>query len=301
MKVVLTNLANKLYEESRFRLNDSARRFGIEHINSYDFEEIKSTSFYNAHKSILEQPKGIGYWLWKPYIILETMKTLSEGDVVIYSDCGIELIDSLDPVINICKEQQPVLLFANGNFKNLMWTKRDCFVLMNCDNKKYWDGLHCDAAFALFRKSEMSIRFLNQWLIYGSDERIITDLPNVCGKENLPGFIEHRWDQSVLSLLAHLHEIPLFRVPTQFGNHYKAIPYRVKNEFNCVNQLYQKQVKYYSKEPYNNSPYGQLLNHHRTKANVPVNKNTTKANYRKVSNTIKKLTQQILRRLHPGL
>lgn len=301
MKVVLTNLANKLFEESRFRLNDSAKRYGIEYINSYDFEDIKESSFYFANKTIIDQPKGIGYWLWKPYIILETMKDLIEGDIVVYSDCGIELIDNLQPVINICKEQQPVLLFANGDFKNLMWTKRDCFVLMGCDNKSYWNGQHSDAAFLLFRKSEESIQLLNEWLKYGSDERIITDLPNQCNQENLPGFIEHRWDQSVLSLLAQLHQITLFRVATQFGNHYKSPPYRVKKEFNCVNQLYQKQVRYYAKEPYINSPYGQLLNHHRTKKIPAGDKNISDKNDRGTSHTIKKFALPFLRRFRNDL
>jgi hypothetical protein len=289
MKVVLTNLANKLYEESRFRLNNSAKQNGIVHIDSYDFEDIKKSSFYLANKTILNHPKGIGYWLWKPYIILEAMKSLSDGDIVIYSDCGIEVIDNLLPLINICKEQQPIVLFANGDFKNLMWTKRDCFVLMGCDCELYWNGRHCDAAFSLFRKSEASLSFLNEWLQYGSNEKIITDLPNQCGKENLPGFIEHRWDQSVLSLLAQLHQVPLFRMPTQFGNHYKLPEYRVKNEFNCVNQLHQKQVRNYVKEPYTNSPYTQLLNHHRTKSGVAAEENINN-----ISHKIKKITLPLL-------
>jgi hypothetical protein len=268
MKVVLTNLSNKLYEQSRLRLNNSARQHGISEINSFDFEDLKKYSFYEENKRILDAPKGIGYWLWKPFIILETMKSICDDDIIVYSDCGIELIENLDPLISICKEQQPVLLFANENLKNKFWTKRDCFVLMNCDSKKYWNGLQSDAAFSLFRKSEKSIQFLNEWLKYSTDERILTSQPNVCGKKNFFGFKEHRWDQSVLSLLAIKHDIELFRVPTQFGNHYKAAKYRIKGEFNCVNQVYQKQVNFYSSKPYTNSPYPQLLNHHRTKENT---------------------------------
>lgn len=268
MKVVLTNLSNKLYEESRFRLNDSARKHGISEISSFDFEDLKKYSFYQKNKKILDAPKGIGYWLWKPFIILETMKNISEGDVIVYSDCGIEIIENLDPLITICKEQKPVLLFANENLKNKFWTKRDCFVLMDCDSKKYWNGLQADAAFSLFRKSAESIRFLNDWLAYCTDERVLTSMPNVCGRKNFFGFKEHRWDQSVLSLLAIKHNIELFRTPTQFGNHYKMPEYRVQGEFNCVNQVHQKQVNYYASKPYSNSPYYQLLNHHRSKKNV---------------------------------
>ncbi len=268
MKVVLTNLSNKLFEESRIRLNDSAKAHGISEINSFDFEDLKKYSFYEKNKRILDAPKGIGYWLWKPFIILETMKNIADGDIIVYSDCGIELIENIEPLIRICKEQQPVLLFANENLKNKFWTKRDCFVLMGCDSKEYWNGLQCDASFSLFRKSPESIQFLNAWLSFCTDERILTSMPNVCGKKNFFGFKEHRWDQSVLSLLAIKNRIELFRAATQFGNHYKLPEYRVEGEFNCVNQVNQKQIKYYSSKPYTNSPYCQLLNHHRTKKSI---------------------------------
>jgi hypothetical protein len=265
MKIVLTNLANKLYESSRFQLNGSARKQGIREINSYDFEDLKSTSFYVENKNLLDKPRGIGYWCWKPYIILETMRSLSDGDLVIYSDCGIEMIAPLDPLIAICKNEQPILLFANENFKNAAWTKRDCFVLMDCDSKKYSNGLQCDAAFSMYRKSAIAIQFLEEWLRYCCDERVVGDLPNSCGKKNYWGFQNHRWDQSVLSLLAIKYEIEFYRVPTQFGNHYKSPGYRIPNEFNCINQNKSKQVNYYTAKPYFNSPYFQLLNHHRTK------------------------------------
>lgn len=268
MKVVLTNLSNKLYEESRFRLNNSALKHGINEINSFDFEDIKKFPFYETNKKILDTPKGIGYWLWKPFIILEAMKKIAEGDIIVYADCGIEIIENIDPLLTICKENNPVLLFANENLKNKFWTKRDCFVIMNCDAKKYWDGLQTDAAFSLFRKSPQSELFLTEWLHFCSDERVISSDPNVCGKKNFFGFKEHRWDQSILSLLAIKHNIEMFRVPTQFGNHYKLPEFRIPGEFNCVNQVKQKQVDYYSPKPYLNSHYYQLLDHHRTRVSV---------------------------------
>jgi hypothetical protein len=39
----------------------------------------------------------------------------------------------------------------------------------------------------------------------------------------------------------------------------------VPGEFNQVNQYYQVQAGHYARAPMVNSPYGQLLNHHRTK------------------------------------
>lgn len=138
---------------------------------------------------------------------------------------------------------------------------------MSCDNKTYWYGVQCDAAFGLFRKSDFTLDFLNLWLTNCKDERILMDIANTCGRPNLPGFIEHRWDQSVLSLLAEKQRITFFRMPSQFGNHYKDPLFRVAGEFNCVNQYDQRQVKFYAEGSFSNSPYFQLLNHHRSQLN----------------------------------
>ena len=42
---------------------------------------------------------------------------------------------------------------------------------------------------------------------YACDARIITDMPNVCGKQNYRGFIEHRHDQSIFSLLTKKYQV----------------------------------------------------------------------------------------------
>jgi hypothetical protein len=264
MKTVLTTLSNKLYKESRLRLNDSALKYSFNEVASYDYDDLKGTVFFEENKKLLLNPKGLGYWIWKPYIISETLKKVAEGDIVVYCDAGIEIIRNVAPLFEICATQ-PILLFANGTLKNKIWTKRDAFILMKADSRKYWNGLQCDASFSVFKKCPESTRFVKDWLHYCCDERIVTEKQNVCGEKNFWGYRQHRFDQSVLSLLAIKYNVTLFRMPSQYGNHYKMPEFRVVNEFNCVNQTNQKQVKYYSKNPYYNSPYFQLLDHHRTK------------------------------------
>ena len=263
MAVILTNLSNQLYESSRHRLNASATRAGIDNIRSYDFEDIKKTPFYAGNRAILDRPTGMGYWLWKPYIILEALKNTADGDIVVYADCGLEITTPLDTLLALCREENPILLFGNGDFINATWTKRDCFIYMNCDRPYYWNAPQCDAAFCVFQRSDTSLRFVTEWLEYCRDPRIITDDPNTAGRRDLPGFREHRRDQSVLSLLAAAGKLPLYRMPSQFGNHYKAPSLRVNAEINYTNQNDRRQLDYYAAIPYYNSPYGQLLDHHR--------------------------------------
>lgn len=264
MKVVLTNLSNASFAESRARLNESARKFGIQYIRSYDFEEFKRSEFYQLHKTLLDNPKGLGFWIWKPYIIQEALKELDEGDVVIYCDAGIEIIHALESVIKICAETEPILLFANGDFHNSLWTTGDCFYYMNADQEDYKTATHVDASFCFFRKSAVAESFITEWLSFSVDERIMREDGFLSGKANPADFIEFRWDQSILSLLAHKYGVTLYRSPSQFGNHYKTAAFRVPGEVNCVNQLRQKRVRYYARNYFRNSPYPQLLDHHRS-------------------------------------
>lgn len=219
MALALTNLSNKKFDKARENLNKSAEKFGVHKIFSYSYEnDLTKTEFFNRNRAVLSLPRGAGYWQWKPYIILNSLEKLNENDILIYCDCGIEIIDRLDPLIKLCMENEPILLFGNRNFINSWYTKRDCFLLMNCDYERYWYSLQCDAAFMMFRKTDFTLAFLHEWFEYCLNPQIITDSPNVLGKENLSGFADHRHDQSVISLLAEKYNINLYRMPTTFRN-----------------------------------------------------------------------------------
>jgi hypothetical protein len=43
---------------------------------------------------------------------------------------------------------------------------------------------------------------VQEWLAGCEDQRILTDISNACGLPNFPDFVEHRHDQSVLTLCA---------------------------------------------------------------------------------------------------
>jgi len=58
--------------------------------------------------------------------------------------------------------------------------------------------------------------FVANWLTFASDPRAVTDQPNELG-ENLPGFKDHRHDQSVFSLLCKKWDVYAGTDPSQHG------------------------------------------------------------------------------------
>jgi len=243
MEKVLISFANQKYAKSLNELYSSASNPGnVDTVYAYTFEWLKTTDFYKKNRYILDRPRGAGYWIWKPYLILESFKKIKDEGIVLYSDAGIQVIEDLTPLFEIAekKAKNNRMVFRIPHVgtihQNKMWTKRDCFILTKCNEQKYWDGYLVNGALSLWKKTEENIQFLNEWLKYIRDPRIVTDDPNMFGPNDLM-FKDHRHDQSVLSLLAMKYDFEIFRDPTQFGNEELEI--------------------------FSNSPYSQLFNHHR--------------------------------------
>lgn len=252
----LVSFATPEFYTANKRLITSAKHFGIDKYITYTKNDIVNTEFWNQNKTILTQKRGAGYWLWKPYVILKTLNEINENDYVIYSDSGIEIISDLNILFTLCHDNNGIFLINCGHQYNKTWTKRDCFILMDCDKRDYWESEQLTASFQIYQKNSYSIQFVQKWFEYCKNINILTDVPNICEKSNFGDFKDHRHDQSILSLLSKKCNIEIYRDPTQWGNYLKMPEYRIKGEF-----LHHD----YSANYFSNSAYGTLLNHHRLK------------------------------------
>lgn len=253
MKTCVVSFADEKFRECQKKLEASALKFGADEVRSYSPDDLYKTGFYQKNKSVLDQKRGRGYWLWKPFFILEALKAMDYGDIVIYSDAGIKIIDSLEPLKKIALEKE-IVLFSNDEHLNCEYTKRDCFILMGCDFPNYHLSKQIQASFQVYKKSEKSVEFVKKWLGFCENDKLLTDRANTCGEENFPCFVEHRHDQSILSLLAQKEGLEIFRDPCQWGNYSKVKEMRVFGEF---------LQRPYSGSPFLNSVYPQITNHHR--------------------------------------
>lgn len=175
-------------------------------------------NFRTENATILNQARGAGYWLWKPYCILKALEQASEGEIVMYTDSASHFIASAAPLLLLPeKYQQDIIPFALEH-PEAHWTKRDAFVLMDCDNRGFEKLPQRLASFMVARKSANSIQFFKEYLHYCCNPQILTDLENICGLPNYPGFKDHRHDQSIFSLLTKKHGLQVFRDPCQWGN-----------------------------------------------------------------------------------
>ncbi|WP_457105428.1 hypothetical protein [Methylobacterium sp. P5_C11] len=212
------------YVESQHRLLAAAAATGdFDTIESWSPDRLRETPFYRAHREILDRSRGAGNWAWKPYVIAEALEKRRDGDFIVFSDTGMQAVgdDPLPPVA-------PLLTWLDGSERRVAvgvlhgkpqraWTKRDCFVLMDCDSARYWDADQIQASWIAFMVSPATRRLVAEWLRYAGDPRVVTDIPNQMGLPDLDGFIDHRFDQSILSNLIYKLdlEIPPLRQPSK--------------------------------------------------------------------------------------
>ena len=216
--VWLASYATSKFYLSAFRLCRSARGRGVDHFRLWTPRDLPA-DFRRGRESVLRQKKGAGYWLWKPFIVLETMREAEEGDMVIYCDAGVEIVGDLSPLLEIAS-RNGIVLFSNRPHLQKEWTKRDAFVLLDADAPRYWDAGQLMGGFMILQNNARARDFVNKWLAAMSDERVLTDAPNRAGEPNFSEFREHRHDQSVLGILATRENIEIFRDPSQWGDSY---------------------------------------------------------------------------------
>ena len=201
-KIVAISYEDNKYKTSLEYNGKSALEIaGVDEFYGYCPEDLDE-EFKKKNNYILSERKGNGYWLWKPYFIYKTLKTkLNDGDYLIYSDAGIAYIDKAQLIVNFINERKAEMYLHRLPHLEKHYTKRDAFILMGADLPFFAETGQFNAAFQIYKKSKFTEIFLEEYLYYAQDKRIITDDDNVMGLPNYDGFKAHRHDQSILSLL----------------------------------------------------------------------------------------------------
>jgi len=259
-RVFLVSYASERFKRVERDLHESARAYGIENIISYCEYDLYASDYYLQNKSILDEECGGGLWAWKPYFILSALSRLEDGEILLYCDAGSLIVESPSPLIDLAaKQAKGIVLFDARPLKCRQFAKRDSFVRMNCDKPKYWNANKIIATILLVRKSKTAVQFLEEWLHYCQDRATISHDLNTCGLDSFPDFIQHRWDQSILNILATKYKLETYRNPTLWGNFLKLPAFRVPGEqvlspYNLI-----QGICTYSRSPQRNSRYGTIF------------------------------------------
>ncbi len=211
MSILCISYADEKFQMS-LKLNLFTARFigGADCVKGYGPKDLDPV-FLRSITKVEGSERGAGFYAWKPYVIRKALKSVKYGDYVMYADAGSFYISRLsclrNQLVNDCED----ILLSGGFAPCKDWCKRDAFVYMGCDCEQAKNATMVSAGYVFIRKTSFSERFVDEWLKYASDERIISDQENTCGLSNYVGFRENRHDQTVLSILRWKYGLRLYK------------------------------------------------------------------------------------------
>lgn len=224
MKLISIFYINDKFQQREMPLKNKLLNLGFDNVICYNEKWLKTTPFYMENKEILNISIGAGYWLWKPYIILETLKNVENEDIVFYIDAGDNVRKGIvETIKKYMLSNDYIFTTWFGRGKNAMHTKRDCFILMDCDNENYYNAIHIEAGSIVMKKNDFNVKILNEWLFYCKNKKIIGDEPSNIGDE-LIEFQKHCRDQSILSNVIKKNNLKTTNVLVPYITYHDFIP-----------------------------------------------------------------------------
>lgn len=259
MTVHLVTFSDDKMTRSMDLCRESASRHGVE----YDHPWYAGSILHwlgGTHSEIFRQPenpsRAWGWWAWKPLIIHRELRTAMNGDIVVYSDAGVEFINNVSHIIE--RMDQDIFLFGN-NWEHAHWCKRDVVetiwpapsfkheeraariaaleqagrsdILEIVDdmltgyvsdaqvNEILWAnfGKQVQASVIFFRVSDYTRKFVAEWLKWCLFESGRLIDDSPSRAPNHPEFQEHRHDQAILTTLAYREGVPLHYWPAVYN------------------------------------------------------------------------------------
>ena len=218
MNILLT-FASGPYLPQRDRLVQSAEPY-FDRVLSLGPDDL-GVGWRQRNRDLLQNRRGYGFWSWKPQMICQELLKLGPDDTLTYCDSACIFIANPAPLFALCRKLEGVLLFhqkKEGHI-NRTWTTGICLTTMGCAGPFYYDGPQLNAAISVWAPTNKARSLAVEWMQWCENRLVVGDDPGLGG--NLPGFKDHRHDQSVISLLALRDGIETMPDPSQFGNGYQ--------------------------------------------------------------------------------
>jgi hypothetical protein len=215
--IYFVNYASGPYEEIQKKNNRYIKKFsGCSDIFSYNKKKLEEENidFCKENEIILKQKRGDGYWLWKPFVILETLKKIPENSFLIYYDCGLGLRYR---VFTGCNDytrwitEKGVSFIPGINIPehgiHTKWCKPSVLEAILAPEKRLSTRPQIQATFSIWKNDKQSRKFVGEWLAICKDQYFIDDSINVYDNARHAEFIEHRHDQAILTCLCIKYDI----------------------------------------------------------------------------------------------
>ena len=203
-KIIITFGTDDLFKNKKIRFKQQAT--DINFFDSVIIEDEKTIKpLLKEHEEfIINNKRGYGYWIWKAFIIKNQLEKMKTNDILFYLDCGSSIINNnverLDNYINILKDYD-VMVFDNPDHKTKKNVKMNVINEFNIEDDILEQNL-IEGGCIILKNTKKTKEFIDEWkryMIKDNYQLVNDDLLNLPQHEE---FMEHRHDQSILTILA---------------------------------------------------------------------------------------------------
>lgn len=222
------SFADYRLRRSKNRLTEQAQGFpGLRSLVVYDQAWLPASYTSRFDLAWASRTRGFGYWSWKPFIIRDRLVQLPPDAPLVYLDVGCHLnpqgsgrmqdyllgleisepgivafaMKPSDVLTPDLQSSTPVILdlnFVKGDLAKFFGLNFNSAALLSPTTA---------ATVILLRNNPAALGFLDKWIeVMTFDLGLLDDSPSA--NENPPGFVEHRHDQAIFSLLCKQYGIP---------------------------------------------------------------------------------------------
>ena len=221
------------FSKARDQLAKDAESLGLfDQIEVWDYERLSKTAEFQSLDSRIRQHNGHMYFWWKPFIIRKALEETQEGGYVFYCDSGrydggFRLTSETKFLIDEFRATGFTGVLVPQFGSNERWTKNECFQLMECTSKEYYESSQIQATFSMWVKGSISSYALAEWERCCRDYRLVSDEKAEKQKRK---FKAHRHDQSLLTILSLKYGLRHIRI----GN---DLSYLVLKRLKCIKEI----------------------------------------------------------------
>lgn len=195
MKVVIASFATirppyRNYTERIEKMKRNCERHNLI-FELYDVERIQQSSHYNFSNQYFRLKRGVGYWHWKPVVLLDAHE-LHPKSLIIYIDIDFDLVDlplpQLQKIVTenyslgLFRTQIDLIDFSSKSFSSFLEISKETKMMI------------ASIIIANFAAESTSV-ILKKWMQ-------TNDLPNLLLDPIFELNTKHRHDQSILSYIS---------------------------------------------------------------------------------------------------
>lgn len=218
-------------DNNNFKYKKLMLRKESEQTNWFDEVIIHSpetlVDFFDKHKDFVANSRGYGYWIWKPYIILDLLEKINEGDNIFYIDCGGSIVGHknkrFEEYLQILNNT-PIIVFGDGgsfenppDYKEKYFQKMRVLKRFNLENdENFLNSGQVEGGVFICKKCQESVDFVKEWLdLLTEDNYSLVNDEDIF--EQSSDFMGHRHDQSILSILSKKKNVNILGLNECYG------------------------------------------------------------------------------------